>query len=163
MVSISVDSIVQFSLYVHMDVIFFQELISKSDHEVRRKKSTAHRANLKLITILLYFLVLTVITLVIDIISTSLTPNLYLGALLPYFTCESFGQGGERDCQRLLSRVQKPRFVNLSVAFGFLSGLLPLVIFFFSADFPLIIKRAKRVVRNPAIVSFFQKKTSDNP
>ena len=110
----------------------------------RNTFTAAHRANLKLIAILLYFLFLTIIILVIDTVSTALTPNLYLGALFPYFTCESFGDA-DRDCRSLLSRVQRPDFFNLSLAFSFLSGLLPLVIFFFSADFSLIIKKVKQL------------------
>lgn len=109
------------------------------------KFGAAHQAELKLITILLYFIALTVVTLAVETFITSFTPGLYLNALLPYFTCESTGQDANSDCQIFLSNVRRTDVFHLSVAFMFLVGVLPAVIFVFTADFKLVIKRYKEV------------------
>lgn len=102
------------------------------------KFGAAHQAEIKLLFVLVYFIASTITILILDSFTTSLTPNLYLSVLLPYFACESTGQGTNDDCHNLLARVQQPHLFNLSVATVVLLGLLPLVVFLFSADFKLV-------------------------
>lgn len=107
------------------------------------KFGTAHKAEVRLLTILLYFILLTVIALALQSFLTAITPNLYLNALLPYFTCESAGQGINEDCRELLSGIQRTDIFNLSLTLLFLTGFFPVVMFLFSADFELYIKKFK--------------------
>lgn len=74
-----------------------------------------------------------------------MTPNLYLSALLPYFACESRGQGVDRDCQALLSEIQHPHMANLAEVGLVLSGCIPLVVFLFSGDWKLYMRITKNV------------------
>ncbi len=104
------------------------------------KFGVAHQAEVKLLSVLVYFIVIYVMGLALDTYRTSITPNLYLSVLLPYFTCESAGLDSGRDCQRLLSDVQRPDVFNAWVAFAFLIEFLPLIVFLFSADFKLFTK-----------------------
>lgn len=111
----------------------------------KEKFGAAQLAELKLLTVLIYFICLTVMALTIDSYTTSVTPNRYLQALLPYFACESTGSNSSRDCQNLLFDVQQQSVFNLSVSLVLLVGFLPVVIFLFSTDFKLIIHHAKYI------------------
>ena len=117
----------------------------------------AHQAELKLLIILLYFIALTVIGLAVDSFLTSLTPRLYINALLPYFTCESVGLDAGNDCQPFLTNVQRTDIFNLSLALVFLTAFLPVVVFLFGADFKLITKTIKETLQK-----FKQQKISES-
>lgn len=125
--------------------ILLQDLILTTVKE--KRCGTAELAETKLLTILIYFTMTTVIVFTIESYISSVTPNLYLSALLPYFTCESTGYDESKDCTRLLSEVQQPHLFNLSVAFILIFASLPLVLFLFSTDFKLYVDFVKRVCK----------------
>ena len=110
----------------------------------RKKFGVAQKAELKLLTVLVYFIVATVTGLALDSYVSGVTPELYLTALIPYFTCESNGNDPSRDCQSLLSNLRNLHILRLSVAFVLMLGLMPLVIFFFSIDIDLFVKNVKK-------------------
>lgn len=105
------------------------------------KFGAAHKAELKLLCILLYYVAFVIATLAVDSFLTSLTPRLYLNALLPYINCESFGLDTDTDCQPFLSMVQRNDIFNLSLALILLIGFLPVVVFLFSVDFKLFARQ----------------------
>lgn len=94
-----------------------------------------------MLVILLFFLALVVIDLAVNSFLTSITPALYLNALLPYITCESAGLDSGTDCQPFLSNVQRTDTFNLSLSRLFFVAFLPLVVFLFGADFRLFSKK----------------------
>lgn len=111
----------------------------------KRKCGPAELAEAKLLTILVYFIFSSVITLAIESYTSSLTPDLYLTALLPYFICESTEASESSDCAHLLSELQQPQLFNLSRALTVISGFLPLILFLFTSDFKLYINFVKKV------------------
>ena len=120
-------------------------IIDKRKRKKRIKFGKAEQAEVKLLGVIIYFTTITVLSFALDSYTTAVTPNLYLNALLPYFSCESAGQESNRDCQRFLEDVQQPNLVNLTVAQLLLVGCSPIVVFLFSADFKLIILTAKKL------------------
>ena len=110
----------------------------------RKKIGVAQKAELKLLTVLVYFIVFAVTRLALDSYVSGVTPELYLTALIPYFTCESNGNDPSRDCQSLLSNLRNLHIFHLSVAFVLLLGLMPLVLFFFSIDIDLFVRNVKK-------------------
>ena len=85
----------------------------------------------------MYIIITCVIYTVISSFITSLTPQLYLQALLPYFLCESTGLDQGRDCSGLLSQLRQMHVFNLSVVYVILSGFLPAVVVMLIFDFKL--------------------------
>lgn len=141
----------RFSHYCYYSIVLanslfppIQKLILKNIRKIKDKFGSAELAELKLLTVLVYFILITVFLLATNSYSTTVTPDLYLNALIPYFTCESLGVGGNRNCQALLSEVQQPHLYNLSVAIVVLIGLLPLIVFIINCDFKLCIRYAKK-------------------
>lgn len=97
-------------------------------------------AEIKLLIILLYFILISIIVLVVESFPTSVTPKLYLSALLPYFTCESTGVHEGKDCESLLPYETQLHFYKLLVVSMIFSRLLPAILFLFSIDFKLCVK-----------------------
>ena len=126
-------------------IMCMQELIVKAASGRKKKFGAAQKAELKLLTVLVYFIVATVTGLAQDSYLSGVTPEFYLTALIPYFTCESNGNDPSRDCQSLLSNIQNLHFFRLSVAFILMIGLMPLVVFLFSIDFDLFIRNVKKL------------------
>ena len=108
-------------------------------------RETTKKAHIKLSFVLVYFTLITVLTSVVDLFSVTVTPNLYLNALLPYFACESRGKDVDRDCEALLSEIQHSHMVTLSHAGLVLSGCIPLVVFVFSSDWKRYVNIVKKV------------------
>ena len=115
--------------------------------EGKKRCGAAEFAEVKLVTILVYHILAVVIVLGVQSFTTTLTPPLYVGALLPYIACESTGGGATMDCENLLSQVQRPHLFNLSVVYIILLSLAPLVLFLFSTDFKLYIKILKKTYK----------------
>lgn len=123
--------------------ILLQKKILKNSGKLNGAKiGTAELAELKLLTVLLYFIILNVCTLVIDSYMATLVPETFLNDAIPYFTCESVGR---RECESLLSDIQQPHLYNLSVAVVALAGFLPLVVFINSNNFKPCIKCVKKL------------------
>lgn len=104
-------------------------------------------AEFKLLVIAIYFILVTVLGLVVQIYNASLTPNRYLGVLVPYFSCESTGHDESRDCRSLLSELQQTHLFNLSMTYVIPLGLLPFLLFLFITDFKLYIQVAKKLLK----------------
>lgn len=136
-----------YTLYGYL-VLCLQDLIwTKVGNSKKQGSNVAKWAEVKLLTILVYYIITTVISLVLLSYTSSITPNLYLGALFPYFTCESTGHDESKDCTHLLSKVQQPQLFNLSRALSVLVGLLPVVLFLFSTDFKLYSNLIKKIYK----------------
>ena len=78
---------------------------------------TVEQAVAKLLTTSIYYTITSVLALAVESYSASITPNHYLTALLPYFTCESTGYDETKDCKRLLAEIQQTHLLNLSLSF----------------------------------------------
>ncbi len=80
--------------------------------------------------------------------------------LLPYFTCESIGQNGDRDCQVLLHEVETNYLPFNQVISGFiLIGLLTAVTFVFSTNFRKCFAVVKKM-KHPQLSSAPKTKSS---
>ena len=121
-----------------------QDLIWKKGGKQNRCDS-AKLAEVKLLMILVYFVCTAIVALAFLSYTSTVSVNLYLNALLPYFTCESTGYDESKDCTPLLSEVQRPQLFDLSWALSVLYGLLPFMLFLFSTDFKLYINLMKKV------------------
>ena len=75
---------------------------------VKQRCGAAELAVAKLLTTSVYITISMVLALSVNSFSSSVTPNFYLIALLPYFTCESTGHGEAKNCQQFLSDIQQP-------------------------------------------------------
>lgn len=101
---------------------------------------TAEKVEIKLLIILFYFIVISVLSLATDSFSVSVTPMLYFQALLPYFACESKGRDDDGECQYLLAQVKQQHLYNTSLAYLVTIGFLPFVIFMVISNFKLMYK-----------------------
>ena len=104
----------------------------------------AEQAVAKLLTTSIYYTITSVLALAVESYSTSITPNYYLTALLPYFTCESTGYDETKNCKRFLAEIQQTHLLKLSFAFSEMIGLLPLVLFLVNTNFKLYAKKMKQ-------------------
>ena len=104
-------------------------------------------AEFKLLVIVMYAIFVTVLGLALQIYNASLTPDQYLSALVPYFSCESTGHDETRDCKSLLSELQQTSLFHLSTTYFIPLGLLPLLLFLFITDFKLYAQAAKKLFK----------------
>ena len=117
---------------------------------------TVEQAVAKLLTTSIYYTITSVLALAVESYSASITPNHYLTALLPYFTCESTGYDETKDCKRLLAEIQQTHLLNLSLSFTVMVGLLPLILFLVNTNFKLYAKKIKQAylkLRNCSVFS----------
>ncbi len=115
--------------------------------KTKDKFGAAEKAEAKLLAVLVYFIIITILSLASDSFSASVTPRLYLNALFPYFTCESQGRDDSGECQALLAQVQQRDLFNASIALTVMIGFLPFVVFIFSTDFKVYAMLFQRMHR----------------
>jgi len=101
-------------------------------------------AALKLIIVALFFISVTVSTLVYQIFTTKLTPESYFSIFLDYVVCEASGTDVNRNCYQFLDTSRITPLYNLNIASLFLEAIIPPVIIILNTNWKVITNKSKR-------------------
>ena len=102
-------------------------------------------ASLKLFIVAFFFISVTVCTLVYQIFTAKITPNIYFSIFIDYAACEASGTDINRNCNQFLDLSEITPIFSLNLASVSLQTIIPLVILILNTNWTLFTNKAKKL------------------